>query len=236
MANKNRIQIIDALRGLSVVLMVFHHFFLDLIVLCGAPQWLFSNPVFNFLHYVFAGLFILLSGVSSRFSHSNFNRGLKCFGIAMLMTGATALINSIIVYGVLHLLGTCMILYGLTQKWLDKIPRKAQPVIYIALLLITNWLVRNVDIGNAAKALFMFGWTYPGFHSADYFPIFPWIFVFLAGTWAGIYIKEGRLPKWFYSFTCPVFPQIGRHALIVYVLHQPVLYGLIYAVKFIFKV
>jgi uncharacterized membrane protein len=231
--SKKRIEIIDALRGLSVVLMVIHHFLLDLIVLCGAPEWLFSNPVFDVLHYIFAGLFIFLSGVSSRFSHSNLDRGIKCFGIAMIMTAVTALIDSIIVYGVLHLLGTCMILYGLAQKQLDIIPRKIQPVLYIGLLLISNWLVRNVDIGSAAKVLFMFGWTYPGFHSADYFPIFPWIFVFLTGTWAGIYIKERRLPKWFYDFTCPVLPQVGRKALIIYVFHQPVLYGVIYAVKFV---
>ncbi len=63
----NRIDIIDAARGLAVILMVFHHAFFDAVEFLGAPPWLFSNPVFNFLHYVFAGLFIFLAGVSSRF-------------------------------------------------------------------------------------------------------------------------------------------------------------------------
>ena len=233
MEKGKRIDAIDALRGLAVILMVFHHFFLDLVELCGAPGWLFSNPVFDFLHYIFAGLFILLSGVSSRFSRSNLNRGLKCFGIALAMTLVTGLIGSTIVFGVLHLLGTCMILYGLCSKALDRIPRKVQPVLYIALLLISNWAVNNVDIGNAAHFLFFFGWTYPGFSSADWFPLFPWMFVFLIGTWLGLYIKEGRFPKKFYTFTMPVLPQIGRKSLFIYVLHQPILYGLIFAVKFL---
>ena len=233
MEKGKRIDAIDALRGLSLILMVIHHFLLDLTVLCDAPYWIFSNPVFNFLHYIFAGLFVLISGISSRFSHSNLRRGLKCFGVALVITAVTALMNSIIVFGVLHLLGACMILFGLCSGFLDRIPRKVQPVIYIALLLISNWAVNNVDIGNAAHYLFFLGWTYPGFSSADYFPLFPWMFVFLLGTWVGLYIKEGKFPEKFYTFTMPVLPEIGRKSLVIYVLHQPVLYALIYIYLFL---
>ena len=61
-----RIQAIDALRGLCVVLMCCHHFLYDLAAFLGAPWWIFTNPVLDVLHYFFAGCFILLSGVSSR--------------------------------------------------------------------------------------------------------------------------------------------------------------------------
>ncbi len=235
---KKRIDAIDAARGLALVLMVIHHTLIDLVKLCGAPWWIFSNPVFDVLHYVFAGLFIFLSGLCCRFSHSNLKRGLIAFAIALGMTAVTSLpiINDPILFGVLHLLGFCMIFFALTRKLWDAIPRKAAPVLYVALIVFTAWLVEHTSIPNAvARWIFPLGWTYQGFYTADWFPLFPWLFVFLLGTWAGLYVVEHKLPEKFYTFTCPVLPQIGRRSLLIYVLHQPILYGLIYGIKWLFK-
>ena len=229
---RKRIDLIDALRGLAVILMVIHHFFYDLVVFLGAPAWLFSNPVFNFLHYVFAGLFIFLSGVSSRFSRSNIKRGIKVLAVALVITLVTAFMDMPIWFGVLHLLGFCMVFYGLTSKSWDKVPPVFMPVLCISLIVISAYAVQNFDPG--VSYLWIFGWTYPGFSSADYFPLFPWIFVFLLGTWAGKYILENRLPKWFYDFTMPALPAVGRRALLIYILHQPVLYGVTMGIKYVF--
>jgi uncharacterized membrane protein len=221
---KERIQSMDALRGLAVVLMVIHHFLYDLCAFLGAPWWLFSNPVFNFLHYIFAGLFILLSGVSSRFSRSNLKRGLIVLVIALVITLVTTLMDMPIRFGVLHMLGFCMVFYGLTHKLWESIPPVLMPILCLVLLVGSALAVHLIPID--AKFLWMFGWTYEGFVSTDYFPIFPWLFVFLFGTWLGKYIRERRFPERFYTMQIPVFPAIGRHALIVYVVHQPVLYGI----------
>ena len=223
---RKRIELIDTWRGLAVFLMVIHHFFYDLCAFAGAPWWLFTNPVFDLLHYVFAGSFIFLSGVSSRFSRSNLKRGAICFGIAMVMTVVTTFMGMPIRFGVLHLLGTCMLIYGVAGKALDNlIPHIFQPVIY-AILGIISALALRIDIGEAALFLFPFGWTYPGFSSSDWFPLFPWMFVFLVGTAAGWYIAEGKAPGWFYDWKgVPALSWLGKRALIVYVIHQPVLYG-----------
>ncbi len=239
---RKRIDSIDAMRGLAVILMVIHHFFYDLVELCGAPEWLFSNPIFTPLHYFFAGLFIFLSGVSSNFSRSNVKRGVKCLAIALLMTFVTSLpiINAPIRFGVLHLLGVCMIFYGMVSDKLDKLPRVLRAAIYLVLLFAVSYILSgnhtigdDTILGGASRYMYIFGWMYPGFYSSDYFPVFPWIFVFLLGTVAGAYIKEGRLPEKFYTFTCPVLPQVGRNALLIYVLHQPILYAVVYAYLFI---
>ncbi|MGX8698417.1 MAG: heparan-alpha-glucosaminide N-acetyltransferase domain-containing protein [bacterium] len=226
---KRRIGAIDALRGLAVCLMVIHHFFYDLVWLLGAPRWLFSNPVFDPLHYFFAGTFIFLSGVACRFSRNNVRRGLIALGLALGMTLVTSLpvVGNPILFGVLHLLGTAMLFFGLAGRYLDRIPRRVQPCLYLALHLLSLWAVEHIHLGAAAAhVLFPFGWMWPGFYSADWFPLFPWLFVFLMGTWAGLYVKEGRFPAWFYRFSCPPLEQVGRVSLWVYILHQPILYGL----------
>ncbi len=229
--DQQRIQLIDALRGIAVVLMVAHHFLYDLVVFLSAPRWFFWNPVFIFLHYIFAGLFILLSGVSSRFSRSNIKRGAKVFLIALAITLITWLIDMPVRFGVLHLLGFCMIFYGLTGKLWDTLPRIFALIIFALLLICTAAAVKYIPIN--VRWLWMFGWTYEGFISYDYFPIFPWLFVFLAGTVLGAYIRENRFPKWFYEKSLPFFPSVGRRALLIYILHQPALYGIVNLIKLI---
>ena len=232
MADKQRIQLIDALRGLAVLLMVVHHFLYDLVAFCGAPAWLFSNPVFNFLHYIFAGLFLFLSGVSSNFSRSNVKRGLKALACTLVITAVTTVMDMPIVFGVLHLLGTCMVLYGLTRRFWEKLPFWVVPVVSIAGIVLTGHMAGGVM--SESRWLWMLGWVYEGFVSTDYFPLLPWAFVFLLGTWAGKYIKAGRMPHWFYTADCPPLAAVGRHSLVIYVLHQPVLYGLTMAGLWLF--
>lgn len=227
---KKRIDIIDALRGLAVILMVCHHALYDLVVFLDAPEWFFSNPVLDFLHYIFAGLFIFLSGISSRFSHSNLKRGFKVIIVALVISAITFVIEMPIYFGILHFLGFSMVLYGLTRKFWDSIPIVLAPIVYTSLLIISAIAVQSIPID--AGFLWMFGWTYPGFHSADYFPIFPWLFLFLLGTWAGKFIVENRMPKWFYEAKIPVLPAVGKKSLLIYIVHQPVLYGIVMAIVY----
>jgi len=227
---KKRIKIIDAARGFAVTLMVIHHAFYDIYAFLDGPKWLYRNPVFMFLQVIFIGVFIFVSGIASRFSRGNVERGSIVIVLAMIITYITVRMDTPIYFGILHLLGSFMIFYGLTRKLWDNIPRKAAPYIYITLIIICVLLrvyLSPVSENPVIRDLLsVLGWRQQGWRNADYQTVLPWIFVFLLGTWLGEYIKEGKFPKWFYDFKVPVFPFIGRNALPIYMLHQPLLYGL----------
>lgn len=222
---KKRIEIIDALRGFSVIMMVCHHFLYDLVEFLNAPGWLFENPVFDVLQPFFASVFIVLCGISSNFSRSIIKRGIFLLTVAICITGVTMLIDMPIVFGVLHLLAVCMLFYGVTHKLWEKIPNPLMLIFCIAGIIISSYCVKNIEIQS--EHLWIFGWQYKGFVSYDYFPLFPWLFVFLFGTWLGYYVKENRFPAWFYKARIPVLSFIGKHSLVVYIIHQPILYGLV---------
>ncbi len=222
---QERIVLLDALRGLAVILMVVHHFLYDLTEFCGAPDFLFSNPVFDVLHYLFAGLFVLLCGISSDFSHSNAKRGAKAMLCALAVTLVTYFLDLPICFGVLHMLASCMLLFALTRKFWEALPFWLVPTVSLVGIMSTYWLVNGVTVQT--PYLFPLGFVTEDFFSADYFPLLPWFFVFLLGTWLGRPIKAGKFPKWFYAFRVPFFPTVGRHALLIYLLHQPVLYGIV---------
>ena len=69
------------------------------------------------------------------------------------------------------------------------------------------------------------------FFSSDYFPLLPWVFVFFFGVFLGRLAKEGKFPRFFAASHIPFFAFTGRHALLIYILHQPVILGISYGVQ-----
>lgn len=229
-----RIQSIDALRGISIIGMVIYHFIYDLAVFGGMPRWILYNTASDMLQLYVCSTFILLAGVSSRFSLSNVKRGIKVLALALIITLVTYLMDNIVIFGILHFLGISMVFYGLTEKLWDRINTKLAPVIYIALFICGRIVTDNLN-PVSTEGLWIFGFYTQGFFSSDYFPIIPWLFLFLLGTWLGILVKDRRLPKWFYSINPKVLPAIGRKSILIYMLHQPILYGITMIIGAILK-
>lgn len=234
---KNRIWELDALRGICILCMIVVHFVFDLNEFGGLglimPAW------FNFCQRYGHILFILISGICAALASRSFRRGVIVFGAGLLITGVTLFMVYVlkfnrslsIYFGILHLLGLCMMLFPLFKR----LPVWALAVLGAAFLALGVWLAAleplRMDFPSVPGLLLgALGIRTTGFYSGDYFPIFPNLGWFLLGAVLGRTVyrrRESLLPRvnsdfWLLRF----FRFCGRHSLWIYLLHQPLLAGL----------
>lgn len=243
-----RIHLLDELRGFAIFAMIVHHFFLDVGDVLGV-QW--GYDVFNALCTVqplFWAVFIIISGICTRLSRSSVKRGLIVLaggGIISLVTAVIMPLMNItgaeIYFGVLHFLGTSMIITGLAMPVIKKIKAPVGMIISVLMFLFTYGInSRELLFGlirlpvPKTNILAPLGLFNDSFQSADYFSILPWIFIFLFGAFLGEYAKNGSFPEWCYKKRSKLFSFVGRNSLWFYLGHQAVLYALLYAVMGIF--
>lgn len=248
-ARPQRIVLLDNLRGLALVYMVFFHFIYDMAYLVPT-EWGRSALAANSGIVIFdTASFILLAGVSSAFSRSNLKRGGRLLAIGILFTLVTAFVfpGEAIYFGILQLLGSCMVLYGAFEETLRKLPPALiLPLCamlfaltfhitrgYIGLEGLFEWPLPSELLQN--NCLYPYGLIKSGYSSVDYEPLLPWFFLYFGGTYLGGWLSQyrSRLPGWCYADPLPPLSFIGRHSLAVYLLHQPVILAIVYGLLFI---
>lgn len=235
-----RIELIDELRGLAVFCMVFYHGFYTLAFLVG---WDWCRQLLRFFTPAepwFAGLFVFLSGIAGNLTRSNVKRGLRLMVVAVGVSVVTIFVvpSEAIYFGILHLLSISMILVGLCRRWLEYVPIWIGIGICAAIFVFTMDLqygyfgIGSLPLIWLPRSWYTTDWWMPlgiysnSFYSADYFPLFPWLFVFLGGFFFGRYAARGQFPAWTYRSHVPPLAFLGRRALLVYIVHQPAIYGL----------
>ena len=217
---------IDALRGFAIILMVIFNYsfalsFLGIYTLNAGSEywWLFPRLI--------AGIFIFLVGISLSISRRRqyrhfFKRGLWIFSLGLLATLATWLYvgQGFVVFGILHLIGLSVILAPLFF-------RLGRWNVAIGLILFVFGFYLN-SLTFAHPWLLWLGLVPSGFFTIDYFPLLPWFGFVLIGLAVGnrLYPKAKR------SFSFPDLSRtniikqlsfLGRHSLLIYVVHQPLL-------------
>ena len=231
MANsKPRIWELDALRGVCILCVIVVHFLFDLSFFGGLdltlPAW------YVFLQEYGGAIFVVLSGVCVTLGSKSVRRGLIVFACGMLITAVTygmyrlgmSGADVVVKFGVLHLLGVCMLVYPAFKK----LPPAMLTVLGLV-IAITGYAIRGIIVPQ--RWLFPLGLTYEGFTSSDYFPLFPQLGYFLIGAAIGKTAyreKKTLLPGSFQK--TPVarfFCWCGRQSLFIYLLHQPIVYGLL---------
>lgn len=77
------------------------------------------------------------------------------------------------------------------------------------------------------EALNWLGFPGPSFASGDYYPPIPYSLLFLAGSTLGLYMKLHGVPPILNKMRNVPLEWIGRHALEIYVVHQPIVLALL---------
>lgn len=140
-------------------------------------------------------------------------------------------------FGVLTLLGSSMLLTAA----LDPLLRRVPPAAGVALSALLFWVTYptmngfwNLPGGRLAlpQALYAsyttayLGFMPKSFFSTDYFPLLPWLFLFWVGYFLHHLVGRERLAPLRRS-VCPPLGWMGRHSLVLYLLHQPVILGVL---------
>lgn len=237
---KIRYHVLDELRGFLILNMIVYHMLWDLVYLYGIEiEWYQGYGGFFWQQWG-CHLFILLSGFCWQMGKRHLKRGMLVFGAGALITIVTLVIlpSSQVVFGVLTFTGSAMLFMIPLSKLLNKIhPWMGIAVMF--LLFLFSHSVNNgyMGIGNRVRMqlpkrwyanLFTsyLGFPAPGFWSTDYFSIFPWLFLYIIGYFAYTILKKKEWLGWAKRSLCPPLGFIGRHSLVFYMIHQPIIYGI----------
>lgn len=230
---------LDALRGLAMINMVAYHAMFDWVYVFGqTSSWydITATGCHVWQQYI-CWSFLLLAGYSFTLSRRPLKNGLIVAGCAVVLTVVTVgfLPSESIWFGVLHLVGCAILLCCAARPLLEKIPPAAGLVVSAVVFALTNQLpsgylgfegLRLCRVPGALYAPNLFWLGLPDltkFSSADYFPLLPWLFLFLCGYFVGRMrppIPRGTAPAGLKPLCF-----LGRHSLLVYMLHQPVVFG-----------
>lgn len=230
------------LRGLAVILMIIYHIAFDLYAFGLLDLRLNSRPM-EILADCTAGTFFGLVGVSLFISYSrNQNeggnnhvlwrkylvRGIKLVLLGAVITAVTFFMfpELVVVFGALHFIGVSVILGFLLLTLADRFRLTPRLLLYgtVAFLFFGGSVFfQNFQV--EFPHLIPLGIPPVRFQSLDYFPLFPWFGLVAGGLIIGeLFYPGGRRRFELIKFGNRGLEFLGRNALVIYFLHQPVLY------------
>lgn len=218
---KDRFWQIDAWRGMAIVGMIIYHFLVDIELLFDVPIGVFKMPVVLLARGV-ATLFIFLAGVSATIKFKkNKDKGTKNIifsftkkaGVILFWAGMITAVTyfmfpkDYIFFGILHFMAVSTILIIPLLYW-----KNSYLLIALGLTIIgLNLVMQKIIVLN--------------FSSLDYFPLIPWFGVVIFGIVAGRVIVFDKSNK------RNLLTIIGQKSLMIYLLHQPILWGGLWMIK-----
>lgn len=219
---------LDLLRGAAVVLMIIFHFFFDLTLFGHLRIDYRPYSFWYLLPRIIVTLFLLCVGMSLPITHLPQIKWKK-FSYRLLKIAFWALMVSIstyflfrshwIYFGTLH----CIVVGSLLA-----LPFLRHPIISLTIGLAL--LFSSILFDSTLP------WIVLPHKSLDYVSPFPWFGVILLGIF-GNYLSVHKIFQQGYKILPKSLIRIisflgflGRHSLIIYILHQPLIYGTFYLI------
>ena len=227
---------LDALRGAAIIIMVIFNwsFALSFLNIIHSDNnfyywWLFPRAI--------AASFITIAGVSLSLSYEKvknrnkkiickkyFLRGGKIFLLGLLITAITyfTFLSDTIWFGILHLIGLSIIISSFMLRY-----NKLNLIAGLG-IIIAGFYLEQIFFFQ----LSMLSWLIPSyFQTFDYFPLLPWLGFMLLGMWIGkaYFVRMKPVENKIVNSTLGF---LGRHSLLIYIIHQPLLLLVLYLFGF----
>ena len=230
-----RLEKLDILRWIAIIMMVLFHLNYSLVNIFSSNVLNFSEIFWFYIWKIAAILFISIAGISFYLAEKKywkyiyrkyFRYALALSCIALLISICTYLYfpEQYIRFGIIHF-------FALSFFILPLFIRFGYMNIILWAWIILSWLFISEPISN--EYLYWLWFIYPGFSSADYYPLIPyfWVILIWYALWyvldrfSGLIIfqKKGQKNKLEKAL---IFS--WRKSLLIYLIHQPIILGVIY--------
>lgn len=234
---EGRYDLIDTVRGIAIISMVIFHFCYDVFMVYGRdPSW-YSQPAVHIWQQSICWTFILVSGFVWSWGRSgNLKRGIMLNVWGLVISGVTVLAMpaEAVWFGILNCIGCAVLLMIPMEPVLRRIPAAIGLVATFALFVV----FKDVQLGYLGvpgvfrldlpdwlydcRVLTPFGFPFPGFRSSDYFPILPWLFLYICGYFLNRLVLAIRPLQSVARHGLAPLSTVGRYSIWIYLIHQPV--------------
>ena len=237
-----RYDAIDALRGVAIVWMTVFHFCFDLGYFRYIRQDFYTDPFWTWQRAAIVSLFLFCAGlgqavaVEQRQDARRFwKRWVQVAGCALLVSAASWIVfpKSFIYFGVLHGIAVMLVIVRYSAGWGRWLWLAG--ALALALQLVAG---QAHAVWPALDFLNGRGWNWLGLVSRkpfteDYVPLIPWLGVMWWGMASGQWLLTQRRAILMRRLPSAVAPLswLGRWSLSWYMLHQPILFGILLLVR-----
>lgn len=229
-----RIPLIDLARSAALAGMVTFHLGYDLLMFDLIPRAYAGSAFFYFHARIVAGSFLVLAGLGLWLAHGQgirwpafWRRLFKVAGAAAMVTVATrlAMPEYYVYFGILNAIA----LFSLLSLAALRLPSLFTALIAAGFIAGSYYLPGPQFDASWLRFL---GLSTLSAQTIDFEPVFPWFGAVLAGvalgrvgTQLGLWARLAGVPagRWVNWSSWP-----GRHSLLIYLIHQPVLLMLIW--------